>query len=136
MFKDYAHSPSKVLATTSAVKRQFVERKLITCLELHTYSSLNKEFLPQYNDTLNAADQAIVYFNPKALAIKKMPTLDHEEIKKAFDHDNLRIFDDSEALQAHLASLSWNNKNLLMMSSGNFNGLNLNEIGEKILSTL
>lgn len=136
MFKDYAHSPSKVLATTSAVKRQFVERKLIACLELHTYSSLNREFLPQYNDTLNAADQAIVYFNPKALAIKKMPMLDHEEIKKAFDHDNLRIFDDSEALQAHLASLSWNNKNLLMMSSGNFNGLNLNEIGEKILSTL
>jgi UDP-N-acetylmuramate: L-alanyl-gamma-D-glutamyl-meso-diaminopimelate ligase len=136
MFKDYAHSPSKVLATTSAVKRQYVERKLIACLELHTYSSLNKDFLPQYNDTLNTADQAIIYFNPKALAIKKIPPIPHEDIAKAFDHDNLKIFEDSEALEAHLASISWHNKNLLMMSSGNFNGLNLQEMGNKIASGL
>lgn len=136
MFKDYAHAPSKVLATTSAVKRQFVERKLIACLELHTYSSLNKDFLPQYHDTLNAADQAIVYFNPKALAIKQMNMLDAEEIQKAFVHDNLKVFEDSEALKAHLLSLSWHNKNLLMMSSGNFNDLDLAEIADQIIQTL
>jgi len=132
MFKDYAHAPSKVLATTTAVKRQYVERKLIACLELHTYSSLNVDFLSQYNDTLNTADQAIIYFNPKNLALKNIPALSNEDIRKAFDHENLYIFDDSEALKKHLLALSWHNKNLLMMSSGSFDNLNLAEIGQLI----
>lgn len=136
LFKDYAHSPSKVLATTAAVKKQFVERKLIACFELHTYSSLNKDFLPQYRDSLNAADKAFVFYNPEAVAIKKMPELTPEDIAEAFDHDNLQVFNDIAVLKAHLLTINWHNRNLLMMTSGSFNNLDWNTLGQDILAKL
>jgi UDP-N-acetylmuramate: L-alanyl-gamma-D-glutamyl-meso-diaminopimelate ligase len=132
-FKDFAHSPSKVLATTTAVKKQFIERKLVACLELHTYSSLNKKFLPQYQETFNAADQAIVYFNPKNFEHKRLEPFDSEEVKKAFDHDNLLVFNDITLLKNHLNTINWHNKNLLMMSSGNYDNLDMNDLAQTLV---
>lgn len=131
-FKDYAHAPSKVLATTIAVKKQFVERKLIACLELHTFSSLSKDFLPQYEDTLNVADTAVIYYNPKSIELKKMPHLSKEDIIKGFDHENLKIFDSLDELKDFLLGLSWHNKNLLMMSSGSFDNLDFHELATQL----
>lgn len=128
LFKDYAHAPSKVKATTKAVKIQFPNRKLVACLELHTYSSLNQEFLPLYQNALETADIAIVYFSPKALALKRMPDLDKNQIKKAFGNENLMVFDEITALKNYLHSIDFKNTNLLMMSSGTFDGLNFEEI--------
>ncbi|TAE75066.1 MAG: peptidoglycan synthetase [Bacteroidetes bacterium] len=128
LFKDYAHAPSKVSATTKAVKAQFEDRKLVACLELHTYSSLNKEFLPLYKNSLNHADIAFVYFNPKALALKRMPDLDKTSVQKAFGNDKIIIFDDINALKKQLKNLDFENSNLLMMSSGTFDGLDFEEL--------
>lgn len=118
-FRDFAHAPSKVMATTKAVKNQFVERKLVACLELHTYSSLNADFIPQYADTLAPADVAIVYYNAHTLVLKNMPDLDENLVKNAFDHDNIQVFTDVEKLKDFLKNINWNNKNFLLMSSGN-----------------
>ncbi len=128
LFKDYAHAPSKVNATTKAVKTQFTDRKLIACLELHTYSSLNQEFLPLYKNTLDSADIALVYFNPKALALKRMPDLDKSKIKEAFGNEKVIVFDDILVLKNHLKTLHFDNANLLMMSSGTFDGLDFTEL--------
>ncbi len=117
-FKDFAHAPSKVIATTKAVKNQFVERKLVACLELHTYSSLNANFLAQYHNTLAPADIAIVYYDAHTLALKNMPNLDEDFVKNAFDHDNLHVFTDLGKLKDFLKNINWHNKNLLLMSSG------------------
>lgn len=131
-FKDYAHAPSKLLATTTAVRKQYIERKLVACLELHTYSSLNKDFLPQYRNMFNAADRAIVYYNPEKLKLKQMPALSPDEIAEAFGHDNMKVFDDIEQLQIYLLGINWQNKNLLMMSSGNFDNLDLDAFAQKL----
>ncbi len=126
-FKDFAHAPSKVSATTKAVKNQFVERKLVACFELHTYSSLNAEFIPQYRDTLAPADVAIVYYDAHTLALKNMPNLDENFVKNAFDHDNLHVFTDIQKLKDFLKNINWHNKNLLLMSSGSLDE-KINEI--------
>jgi UDP-N-acetylmuramate: L-alanyl-gamma-D-glutamyl-meso-diaminopimelate ligase len=126
-FKDFAHAPSKVSATTKAVKNQFVERKLVACFELHTYSSLNTAFIPQYKDTLAPADIAIVYYDAHTLALKNMPKLDENFVKNAFDHDNLHIFTDFQKLKDFLQNINWYNKNLLLMSSGSLDE-KINEI--------
>ncbi|MCU0448042.1 MAG: Mur ligase family protein [Microscillaceae bacterium] len=135
-YKDFAHSPSKLLATTMAVKKQFIERKLIACMELHTFSSLNKDFLPQYNETFESADQAIVYYNPHSFSLKRLEPLNPNEVVEAFNHDNLKVFDDSQKLREYLLSLNWHNKNLLMMSSGNFDNLDFAELGKAIVEKL
>lgn len=132
-FKDFAHSPSKLLATTTAVKEQFQHRHLIACLELHTFSSLNKEFLEQYKDTFNAADTALVYYNPHTIQQKKLIPILPEDIQEAFDHKNLLVFNDSESLKNYLLNQDWNHKNLLMMSSGNFDNLDLNTLSQTIM---
>lgn len=128
LFKDYAHAPSKVKATTQAVKTQFQDRNLVACLELHTYSSLNQNFLPLYKNTLDSADIALVYFNPKALALKRMPDLDKTKIKDAFDNPKIIVFDDITTLKNYLKNLNFDNANLLMMSSGTFDGLNFEDL--------
>lgn len=133
IFKDFAHSPSKLKATTNAVKEQYPDRTLIACLELHTYSSLNPEFLPHYKGSMDVVDKAIVYFNPHALQIKKLPPITIEQIKESFANDNLEVYNDSNELFKYILSFDWYNKNLLMMSSGNFDGINLNEIVKKII---
>ena len=133
-YKDFAHAPSKVKATTKAMKKQYPQRSLVACVELHTFSSLNKEFLPQYKESLQAADTALVYFNPHTLAHKQLPALSKEEIAAAFQHKDLQVFDDSQALEAYLQQQNWQNKNLLMMSSGTFGQLDLSDLAKQMIS--
>ncbi len=133
MYKDFAHSPSKLKATTQAVKNQFEDRTLIACMELHTFSSLNKEFLAQYNGAMANADKAFVYFSPKTLAHKKLATITPEEVKKAFGTENVTVYTESETLISDLKAMNWKNKNLLMMSSGNFNGVDFNELANELV---
>jgi UDP-N-acetylmuramate: L-alanyl-gamma-D-glutamyl-meso-diaminopimelate ligase len=134
IFKDFAHAPSKLEATTKAVKDQFPDRHLVACMELHTFSSLNKEFLKQYKDTFNTAEESVVYYSPKTLAHKKMPELSEDDVKSAFNNKNLLVFTDNQVLQEFLVSKKWANKNLLLMSSGNYNGLDLKQLSSKILN--
>ena len=134
VLRDFAHAPSKLAATTNAAKMLYNNRRLIACYELHTYSSLNKEFLPQYIDTMNDADVAAVFFSPHTLEMKRMPMLSEEDIKKAFGRDDLLIFTDSEAFKQYLLSQNWYLSNLLLMSSGTFGGINLNTFAEEILN--
>ena len=133
IYKDFAHAPSKVEATTKAVKAQFANRKLVACLELHTFSSLNKDFLGEYANKLNAADIAIVYFSPKTLAHKKLPTITPEDIKSHFNNPNLLVFTERDSLKAFLLGERWRDCNLLMMSSGTFDGLDFKELSQGIL---
>ena len=127
-WQDFAHAPSKVRATTRAAKSLYPNRALTACVELHTFSSLNAEFLPQYAGALEAADEAVVYFDKHTLRMKKMPDLGKEEVKSAFKRDDLEIFDNSEELSSYLKSKQWDDHNLLMMSSGRFGGIDLTTI--------
>ena len=131
VYKDFAHAPSKLQATTQAAKSQFPDRELVACVELHTYSSLNHEFIHQYQDSLKAADVGVVYHNPEVSRHKKLEPLTDELIKEAFNQPDLRIFTDHRELEAYLREMRWNNKNLLMMSSGTFGGIDLQALGEK-----
>lgn len=133
IYKDFAHAPSKVEATTKAVKAQFPNRQLVACLELHTFSSLNKDFLGEYANKLNAADVPVVYFSLKTLEHKKLPAITPEDIKVHFNNPNLQVFTDNESLKTFLLSQRWRGSNLLMMSSGTFNGLDFNELAKTIL---
>jgi len=128
IYKDFAHSPSKLKATTHAVKKQFPKRKLIACMELHTFSSLNKQFLSQYKGCIDNADIAIIYYNPSNIIKKKLPNISYQDIIKGFNREDLKIFTDSEELLTFLKEIKWINKNILMMSSGNFNNINIKEI--------
>ena len=130
VYKDFAHSPSKLKAASSAMKKQFQERKLVACMELHTFSSLNEEFLKQYTGCMDEPDTAIVYFSPEAIAHKKLEPISKEQVHTAFGRENLLVFTNSIELEEYLKSLNWNNKNLLMMSSGTFDGI---EFGELII---
>lgn len=129
-WKDFAHAPSKVRATTNAVKAQYKNRKLVACLELHTFSSLNKAFLPQYTETMNAADVACVYYSQHTLQMKKLPPITPDEIRAHFHYPDLKVFTCEKALKAFLKNQKWENANLLMMSSGHFNGLDLMGLAE------
>jgi UDP-N-acetylmuramate: L-alanyl-gamma-D-glutamyl-meso-diaminopimelate ligase len=133
IYKDFAHSPSKLKATTKAVKEQFPERQLIACMELHTFSSLQKEFLPQYENCMVNADKAYVYYSPKVVEHKKLPSISAQLVKEAFASDNVTVFTDSEALIDQIKSENLDNSNLLLMSSGNFNGVNLNEFAQQLI---
>ena len=130
--QDFAHAPSKVKATIKAVKDQFSNRKLIACLELHTFSSLNKKFLEEYFESMDAADQAFVYFSEHTLKMKKLPPITEEDIQKAFSHKNLKVLTDNSILVNELKNMNWTNQNLLMMSSGTFNGLNLKDLADSL----
>lgn len=128
VYKDFAHSPSKLKATATAMKVQFANRTLVACMELYTFSSLNEDFLKQYAHCMNEPDIAIVYFSPAAIAHKKLAPITEEQVHTAFAREDLMVFTDSKKLQAYLQSLNWNNQNLLMMSSGNFGGLQLDQL--------
>ncbi|MDG1328845.1 MAG: Mur ligase family protein [Flavobacteriaceae bacterium] len=127
-YKDFAHSPSKVLATTNALKNQFPNRKLIACLELHTYSSLNPEFLNEYKGTLDAADVAVVFYSPHALEIKKLKAISQQQIADAFQRDDLIIYTNPIAFKDFLFSQQFNDISILLMSSGNYGGLDFDEL--------
>ena len=132
VYTDFAHAPSKVEATTRAVKELFSDRKLVACLELHTFSSLNKEFIGNYQETLNEADEALVFVNPKNLKADASETPGKDEIKEAFHHPNLEVYNDIEMLKERLLSQDWHNKNLLMMSSGHFADMDLAGLSDQI----
>ena len=127
-FKDFAHSPSKVSATTQAVKSQYPNRTLIACLELHTYSSLNAEFLKEYQGALNAADVAVVFYSPDAVKIKQLEEVTYEQIAQSFQRDDLLIFTNPVDFKEYLFSQNFDNSALLLMSSGNYGGLNFDEV--------
>ena len=127
-YKDFAHSPSKVEATTNAVKEQYQNRTLVACLELHTYSSLNADFLKEYKGTLDAADIAVVFYSPHAVEIKKLEEVTQEQIASAFKHEDLIIYTNPDDFKQFLFSQDYNNKALLLMSSGNYGGLDFEEV--------
>ena len=134
IYKDFAHSPSKLKATTEAVKKQYPKRKLIACMELHTFSSLNKNFLSEYKNSMKNADEAFVYYNPHTIEHKKLSPITSDEVKNAFGTQNVKVYNNSNDLFDHLKSKNYNETVLLLMSSGNFDGINLNDFGKKLIS--
>ncbi|MAW64903.1 MAG: peptidoglycan synthetase [Flavobacteriales bacterium] len=133
IFKDFAHSPSKLKATSSAVKQQFKKRRLVACMELHTFSSLNEEFLKEYANTMDLPDEAFVYFNPDTIAHKKLTPITKNQVFKCFKRSDLRVFTSTEDLMYELKQKKWKNTNLLLMSSGNFDGVDFNELANELL---
>lgn len=133
-YKDFAHSPSKLKATVNAVRERYPEKQLVAAMELHTFSSLMAEFLPQYKGCMAQADKAFVYFNPKVIEHKRLTPITAEEVKAAFGTANVEVFTDSEQLQDKLRSLKYKNTALLMMSSGTFDGVNSNQFAKELLS--
>ncbi len=133
IYKDFAHSPSKLKATVGAVKEQYPERKLIACIELHTFSSLNRNFLNEYAYTLNQADYAIVFIDDKTLKQKGMQAFTEEEILNAFKSKELKFYNQPEKIKAYLLTFQLRDVNLLLMSSGNFGGIDLVTLANKLL---
>ena len=131
MFKDFAHSPSKLKATTKAVKEQFAERHVVACMELHTFSSLKKEFLPHYKDAMKMADEAVVYYSPEVVKHKKLEPISQELVAEGFG-GNVLVMNETEEVLQFIRSKKWDNAVLLMMSSGNFDGINYEALGEEL----
>jgi UDP-N-acetylmuramate: L-alanyl-gamma-D-glutamyl-meso-diaminopimelate ligase len=135
LFKDFAHSPSKLKATTKAVKEQFKDRHVVACMELHTFSSLKKEFLPHYKDAMAMADTAIVYFSPEVVKHKKLEPITKEMVAEGFG-GNVTVMTETSEILDFIHSKNWNNSALLMMSSGNFDGIDYDTLGKELLATL
>jgi UDP-N-acetylmuramate: L-alanyl-gamma-D-glutamyl-meso-diaminopimelate ligase len=135
MYKDFAHSPSKLKATTKAVKEQYNDRKVVACMELHTFSSLKKEFLPQYKNAMAAADQAVVYYSPEVVAHKKLEPISKELVLDGFG-GNVMVMNNTQEVLDFIHGQNWNNAALLMMSSGNFDGINYEALGQELSDTL
>lgn len=134
IFKDFAHAPSKLEATTKAVKSQFPDRRLTAVLELHTFSSLNKEFISTYKQSFDAADEGLVYFNPEVVKHKNLSPISPEELKEAFGRSDLQVFTDSTQLFSALESKHWNHDVLLLMSSGSFNHSNIQQKANELIA--
>jgi len=128
IYKDFAHSPSKVKATTEAVKKQYAQRDVIACLELHTYSSLNAAFLAEYNGALDKADKAVVFYSPHAVKIKQLDSVSEEQISNAFQRDDLIIFTNPAEFKEFLFSQNLHQSAVVLMSSGNYGGLDFEEV--------
>ncbi len=128
IYKDFAHSPSKVKATTEAVKKQYAQRDVIACLELHTYSSLNAAFLAEYNGALDKADKAVVFYSPHAVKIKQLDSVSEEQISNAFQRDDLIIFTNPIEFKEFLFSQNLHQSAVVLMSSGNYGGLDFEEV--------
>ena len=129
-FKDFAHSPSKVSATTNALKIQYKNRKLIALLELHTFSSLNEDFIGEYRNSLKQADTRILFYDPKAVESKGLKNISVLKIKDSFNDDNMIVFSNSDQLKTYLFELSYDNTNLLFMSSGNYASIDLEVLND------
>jgi UDP-N-acetylmuramate: L-alanyl-gamma-D-glutamyl-meso-diaminopimelate ligase len=127
-YKDFAHSPSKVAATTKAVKNQYPDRKLVACLELHTYSSLNAAFLKEYEGALDAADVAVVFYSPDAVKIKQLEEVTYEQIAHSFKRNDLIIYTNPDEFKSFLFAYDLDHTALLLMSSGNYGGLHFDEV--------
>ncbi len=133
IYKDFAHSPSKLKATTQAVKKQYPDKKLIACMELHTFSSLNKDFLKEYSGSMSAADIAVVYFNKKTIEHKGLENIQLKDVEDAFYPSKVIVYTDSEEVKSFLESTDLNNSVLLLMTSGNFDGINLNDLASSLV---
>ncbi len=135
VYKDFAHSPSKLKATIDAVKQQYPDRKLIGVMELHTFSSLNKNFLNEYKGCMDDADEAIVFIDQHTFSQKRIEPYDKNIVKEAFGNDELIFFNNPEILVGFLSDINYKGKNLLLMSSGNFGGIDLSKLAENVLTT-
>jgi UDP-N-acetylmuramate: L-alanyl-gamma-D-glutamyl-meso-diaminopimelate ligase len=134
IYKDFAHSPSKLKATIHAVKEQFPHRELLACIELHTFSSLNKEFLSEYSGCMDEADTAVVFIDAQTFVQKKMEPYDESVVKAAFNNNDILFFNDPRALESYISSQDLTSRNLLLMSSGNFGGIDLNNLSFSLLN--
>ena len=132
VYKDFAHAPSKLRATIHAMREQYPDRRLVACMELHTFSSLTQEFLQQYAHSMDEADVRYVYFSQHALQLKKLPPLDPDEVRRAFGN-NVEVFTDSAAMVDKVKAMEWKDANLLMMSSGNFDGIDFAALADEII---
>ena len=132
VFKDFAHSPSKVKATTKAVKKQYAQREVIACLELHTYSSLNAEFLGEYQGALDQADKAVVFYSPHAVKIKQLDEVTTAQIGAAFGREDLMMFTNPSEFKAFLFGQNLEQTALVLMSSGNYGGLDFEEVKDLV----
>ncbi|MBP1645145.1 MAG: UDP-N-acetylmuramate-alanine ligase [Bacteroidetes bacterium] len=133
IYKDFAHSPSKLKATISALKDQYPQRKLVAAMELHTFSSLTKEFLLQYKGAMDKADYAIVYFNPHTIAHKRLPAITPDEVYTSFGRKDIKVCTDSNEVIKAIKENKWENSNLLMMSSGNFDGISFEKLADELI---
>jgi UDP-N-acetylmuramate: L-alanyl-gamma-D-glutamyl-meso-diaminopimelate ligase len=134
IYKDFAHSPSKLKATVEALKAQFPHRKLVACMELHTFSSLTEKFLEQYAGAMDCADVGIVFFNPETVAHKKLPPITSDMIFNAFQRNDLEVLHNTKQLEERILAMSATDTVFAFMSSGNFGGLNMKEFAERLLS--
>ena len=132
VFKDFAHSPSKLKATSSAVKRQFPQHRIVACMELHTFSSLNSAFLEQYAHSMDEPDLAIVYFNPHTIAHKRLDPMSVDDVKKAFQREDLIVLTDASLVEMILMESDWEKTHLLWMTSGNFDGLDIADLALRL----
>ncbi len=129
VYRDFAHAPSKLEATVEAVKNNHSSEPLVAVFELHTYSSLNPEFLPEYKNTMDVADVPIVFFNPETLKHKNLPPLNEKKVAKHFGLEKkMKVFTDPKKLDTFLREIEFKKFNLLMMSSGTFDGLDLDAL--------
>lgn len=132
-YLDFAHSPSKLRATINAVRSRYPDKEVVACMELHTFSSLTKDFLPQYAGTMDRADRAIVYFNPEVIEHKRLDLFSASDVAQAFHHPNLDVLTRSADVESELRSLDLSGKVLLLMTSGNFGGLDLKSLAADLL---
>lgn len=133
VYKDFAHSPSKLKATSAAVKKQYADKKVIACMELHTFSSLNKTFLQEYSGCMSATDEAIVFFNPKTIQHKGLANITKEDVEQAFLPSKVIVYDNADMVTSYLKSQDLKNSVVLLMTSGNFDGLNLNDFAQELV---
>ncbi|MGC8824536.1 MAG: UDP-N-acetylmuramate--L-alanine ligase [Bacteroidales bacterium] len=135
IYFDFAHAPSKLTASVKAVKEHFPDRKLVACMELHTFSSLSENFLQQYYGTMEKADVAFVYYNPKIIEAKHLKPITPESVKKAFGTKHLEVYTQIGELIDALRQIEWKGTNLLLMSSGNFDGLDISALANSLVQT-
>jgi UDP-N-acetylmuramate: L-alanyl-gamma-D-glutamyl-meso-diaminopimelate ligase len=133
IYKDFAHSPSKLQATVNAMKEQYPNRKLTAVMELHTFSSLNKDFLQEYHGGMDKADTALVFIDHEAMKLKQMPPLDPQLIIQSFGRDDMKVFSSKGELQSFLLAQDWKENNLLLMTSGQFGGMDLKGLTKAVL---
>lgn len=133
VFKDFAHSPSKLKATIEAVKEWFPDRKIVACMELHTFSSLTQEFLSQYKSCMDSADLAMVYYNKHAIELKRLPDLCKEKVYDSFARKDLKVYTDKDELLREIRTIEMKNLCLLMMSSGNFDGIDFKALADSLI---
>ena len=126
VFRDFAHAPSKLKATLDAVREAFPEHFLLACFELHTYSSLNKDFMAQYSGSMDKADRAIVFYSHHALEIKGLPDVAAADVAAGFGNPGLTVTTESIQLVDYVTSAireSGRPTFLLLMTSGTFGGI-------------